>query len=115
MRSTQLRRRWAARLVAASLAASVSGSFAADAYAAEVPSPYTAGCDTRVIVAFTDEAIHPDDVFLADLGKATGVRLSLVRLLGRNQFLFWASGSPNDAGCQPVLARLRHDPRIRSA
>lgn len=83
--------------------------------AADVPSPYTDGCNKRFIVEFADETLHPDDLVLADIGRATGVRLSLVRLMAHNQFLFWASGSPNDAGCQPVLERLRHDPRIRSA
>jgi hypothetical protein len=70
-----------------------------------------AGCSVQVIVALQ---LDPVPLLVADLGRASGARLELVRTMTSNLHLFSLSASGVETECWAAIERLRGDPRVRS-
>ena len=71
----------------------------------------TPTCALRVIVTLQSA---PDDALVADLGRASGARLELVRTMTSNLHLFSLTAPGAEAECMAAIERLRRDPRVRS-
>jgi hypothetical protein len=66
-----------------------------------------------VIVAFSkDQGSRPSDRFVSDLARVDGVRLTFLRTIRADLYVFSVEAS--DADCPHALERLRHDARVRS-
>jgi hypothetical protein len=70
-----------------------------------------ADCSVQVIVALQ---LDPTPSLVADLGRASGARLELVRTMTTNLHLFSLAAAGADAECVAAIERLRRDPRVRS-
>jgi hypothetical protein len=70
-----------------------------------------AGCSVQAIVALQGE---PVPTLVAELGRASGARLELVRSLTTNLHLFSLMAPGAEADCVAAIERLRRDPRVRS-
>ena len=70
-----------------------------------------AGCSVQAIVALQAD---PEPSLIADLGRASGARLELVRTLTPHLHLFSLTAPAGEAECPAALERLRRDPRVRS-
>ena len=77
----------------------------------EVAQAAPSTCSLQVIVAL-DAA--PDDKLLADLSRASGARLALVRTMTSNLHLLTLEAQGADSECRAAMERLRGDPRVRS-
>ena len=76
-----------------------------------------AGCSLRVIIAFSqDFQSAPDPAFVRDVARAARVELTYVRSITPALHVFTlAAADGGEAGCEKALARLRSEPRVRSA
>ncbi len=70
-----------------------------------------AGCSVQAIVALQ---VEPVPSVVADLGRASGARLELVRSMTTNLHLFSLAAPGAEADCVAAIERLRRDPRVRS-
>lgn len=70
-----------------------------------------AGCSVQVIVALQQ---GPVPSLVAELGRASGARLELVRTMTTNLHLFSLTAAGAEAECMAAIERLRRDPRVRS-
>ncbi len=70
-----------------------------------------ADCSVQAIVALQQD---PAPSLVADLGRASGARLELVRTMTPNLHLFSVSAPGAEAECMAAIERLRRDPRVRS-
>jgi hypothetical protein len=70
-----------------------------------------AGCSLQAIVALQQA---PVPSFVADLSRASGARLELVRTMTSDIHLFSLTAPGPEAECVAALERLRRDPRVRS-
>jgi hypothetical protein len=68
-------------------------------------------CSVQVIVALQSA---PDASVVADLGRASGARLELVRGMTSNLHLFSLTAPGPAAECAAAIERLRRDARVRS-
>jgi hypothetical protein len=68
-------------------------------------------CSVQVIVALQSS---PDSALVADLGRASGARLELVRAMTSNLHLFSLTAAGPQAECNAAMERLRRDARVRS-
>ena len=58
----------------------------------------------------------PDEKFVTDLARATGVQLAFIRAVKPGLYVFsLTSAEPDPGGCRKALERLRRDERVRSA
>jgi hypothetical protein len=69
------------------------------------------GCSVQAIVALQ---VDPEPSLVADLGRASGARLELVRTMTPNLHLFSLTTPADEAECAAAVERLRRDPRVRS-
>lgn len=73
------------------------------------------GCNSRILVTFTQSAgLPPDAGLIREIARSAGVRLKYVSALSANLGVFELS-VPGEPSCENALERLRHDARIRSA
>ena len=70
-----------------------------------------ADCSVQAIVALQQ---GPTPSLVADLGRASGARLELVRTMTSNLHLFSLTAPGAEAECTAAIERLRRDPRVRS-
>jgi hypothetical protein len=70
-----------------------------------------AACTVNVIVGLQSE---PSGALLADLGRASGARLELVRTMTSNLHLLALSAAGAEPECAAAIERLRRDPRVRA-
>ena len=70
-----------------------------------------AGCSVQAIVALQ---LDPVPALVADLGRASGARLELVRTMTSDLHLFSLTAPGAEAECMAAIERLRRDPRVRS-
>jgi len=84
---------------------------------AESKSPQPVRCSLRVIVAFSQEfSTSPDSAFLKDVERTARVGLSYIRSVTPALHVFTLTASDaGDPSCERALARLRAEPRVRSA
>jgi len=109
--------RWGTLFLLVSLAACATGASAPAAPAAPSGNR-AAGCTLRVIVSFAPGGApsSPDASFLRELSSAIRVELTYVRsLTPALHVLVLRADDADDPDCQRALARLRSDPRVRSA
>jgi hypothetical protein len=78
-----------------------------DDVAHDVPS----GCSVRVIAGL---AGTPDAAMLAELSRASGARLELIRSMTSGLYLLSLSAAGPDSDCMAAIERLRSDARVRS-
>ena len=69
------------------------------------------GCSVRVIAGL---ASAPDDALLADLSRASGARLELVRSMTSGLYLLSLQAAGPESECMAAIERLRSDARVRS-
>ncbi|HUQ51841.1 MAG TPA: hypothetical protein VM692_06435 [Gammaproteobacteria bacterium] len=69
------------------------------------------GCSLQAIVALQGD---PVPALVADLGRASGARLELVRTMTTNLHLFSVTAPGPQADCLAAVERLRADARVRS-
>jgi hypothetical protein len=69
------------------------------------------GCSVQAIVALQQA---PTPELVADLARASGARLELVRTMTSNLHLFSLAAPGAAAECAAAIERLRSDPRVRS-
>ena len=69
------------------------------------------GCSVQAIVALQ---VDPVPSLVADLDRASGARLELVRTMTPNLHLFSLTAPGAEAECVAAIERLRRDPRVRS-
>jgi hypothetical protein len=69
------------------------------------------GCSVQAIVALQ---LEPVPSLLAELGRASGARIELVRTMTTNLHLLSLTAPGGDAECMAALEQLRRDPRVRS-
>ena len=69
------------------------------------------GCSVRVIAGFTSP---PDAALLADLSRASGARLELIRDMTSGLHLLSLQAAGSDSECMAAIERLRSDTRVRS-
>lgn len=69
------------------------------------------GCAVQVIVALQSA---PDATVVAELGRASGARLELVRTMTSSLHLFSLTAPGPAAECTAAIERLRRDSRVRS-
>jgi hypothetical protein len=77
----------------------------------EVAQAAPSTCSLQVIAALD---VAPDDKLLADLSRASGARLTLVRTMTSNLHLLTLEAQGADSECRAAMERLRGDPRVRS-
>jgi hypothetical protein len=70
-----------------------------------------AGCSVQAIVALQ---VEPVPSVVADLGRASGARLELVRSMTTNLHLFSITAPGTETDCIAAIERLRQDSRVRS-
>lgn len=107
--------RWSPLFLLVSLAACTTG---ASAVPAAPSANRAAGCSVRVIVSFAQGGApsSPDAAFLHELSSSARVALTYVRsLTPALHVLMLRADDADDPDCQRALARLRSDPRVRSA
>ena len=68
-------------------------------------------CSVQAIVALE---LDPVPSLIADLGRASGAQLELVRTMTSNLHLFSLTKQGAEAECMAAMERLRRDPRVRS-
>jgi hypothetical protein len=68
-------------------------------------------CSVQVIVALRSA---PEESVVADLGRASGARLELVRTMTSNLHLFSLTAPGSAEECTAAIERLRRDARVRS-
>jgi hypothetical protein len=73
----------------------------------DVPS----GCDVRVIAGLTSA---PDAALLADLSRASGARVDLIRSMTSGLHLLSVQAAGPESECMAAIERLRGDARVRS-
>lgn len=74
-----------------------------------------AHCTERIIVTFLQPQGHaPDPALVAHMARDARAQLTFLRTAGPGLYVFRLSAPGSGAGCRGALARLRHDPRIRS-
>lgn len=57
----------------------------------------------------------PDETFVSELARATGVQLAFTRAIKPGLYVFSLASAEADPGCREALERLRRDARVRSA
>lgn len=73
------------------------------------------GCNSRILVTFTQSAgLPPDAGLVREIARSAGVRLTYLGAVSANLGVFDLS-APGEPSCENALERLRHDARIRSA
>jgi hypothetical protein len=70
-----------------------------------------AGCSVQAIVALQ---LDPTPSLLAELGRASGARLELVRTMTTNLHLISLTAPGGEAECVAAIEQLRRDSRVRS-
>jgi hypothetical protein len=70
-----------------------------------------AGCSVQAIVALQEA---PVPSLVAELGRAAGASLELVRSMTTNLHLVSLTAPGAEADCVAAIERLRRDPRVRS-
>lgn len=78
-----------------------------DDIAHDVPS----GCSVRVIAGLNSA---PDAALLADLSRASGARLELIRTMTSDLHLLSLEAPGPESECMAAIERLRGDARVRS-
>ena len=74
------------------------------------------GCRVRVILGLVHAMPSPpDEAWVRDLAAANGVELHYLRAITPRLYVLRLSAAGAGGGCDAALARLRADPRLRSA
>jgi hypothetical protein len=77
----------------------------------DVAHDVSSGCSVRVIAGL---ASTPDPALLADLSRASGARLELIRSMASGLYLLSLQAAGPDSDCMAAIERLRSDARVRS-
>lgn len=84
--------------------------------AAETGPAHAAACKARIILGLVQAEPPPDETFVKDLARATGVQLTFIRTVKPGLYVFSLTSAESDSGgCREALERLRRDERVRSA